>query len=1250
MITDFSSALRQSLERFTEGNDLREACILFLEGLHFHLAKGSPAKYVRGSDKDMHISKFLVHDFVDKNQELIEKILTLSYVGTATPATFNHNDLNLSLEEVQASVNEDHYKSIVFFCIDTDQQLKRSEIVALSRAFNRQMQHKPVVLFIRFGNLLSLTTCKRAVSVKKNYVGEIVGKVSILRDINCEANKTHPGHILILEDLALSKSEPSFDDIYENWLKTFDSELLTKRFYKELSIWHAWAIDEVRFPNDICSTNKNKDYNHENVIRLVTRLIFVWLLKEKHLIPEELFDEQFVRNKLIKGFNPHAKDNLFFKSTESKYYKAILQNLFFATLNCPILNDNGEANNRHFSLGSNDGKNPKVMKYESYFTNPQLFLDLVNNKVPFLNGGLFDCLDDGKRYFFDGFSEDEKIAKSLCVPDYLFFGEEVGKDIDLSPYFGDKKKSHSSARGIIDILSQYKFTVEENTPYEQEVSLDPELLGKVFENLLAEYNPETGSTVRKSSGSYYTPREVVQYMVDETLVDHLKRTVDSSLENTYRELLSYSSGEVELSNEVKKSIMKSLYNCKVLDPACGSGAFPVGMLQQMVHILSRIDPTNEGWKDLMIDVATEMSRAALKKESQEEREERLKDIYATFDEHLNYPDYARKLYIIENCIHGVDIQPIAIQISHLRFFISLIVDQKENSDPKMNFGIRPLPNLEAKFVAANSIIPLQKTRSLFSTSERIMALEERLREANHQIFKAKTPQKKAAWRRISIESREKLANAMVEEEYVFPGADKQIASWDMFEQNCSASFFDPEWMFGIVDGFDIVIGNPPYIKERTNRSAFDGFRDTNYYMGKMDLWYGFACFGIDYLTEGGVLCFIAQNNWTTSGGAKLMRNKVTSDSQIVQMIDFNEYMVFGESASIQTMIMLFKKNNSIDNYPIVLKRLNPGAVKDDFLDLLYRKPNGNFTSLTPILNRRHFLNKYLTFSPYDELLNKIQLNKGHLMSTELSQGVIFPQDFLNKKAVIKLGRYHVGDAVFAFSTQQLRDLNLPENEKAIIRPYFTSSQIGRYYVSKSNDYWMIYTDSKYKDPHSLDSYPILKKHLDKFQSIITSSFKPYGIHRARKEKFFIGEKIISLRKCEHPCFAYSDNDCFFTQTYNSIKTDRWDMLFLTGLFNSSLIEFWLKHKGKRQGENFQVDTSELVGIPIISPSDDAVKRISSLVKEINRILEQDKTADITDLERQIDVIIFHLYGLSYNEVLLIIPDFWLTPKEYDIQN
>lgn len=1029
----------------------------------------------------------------------------------------------------------------------------------------------------------------------------------------------------------------SKDISVKNLYDTFSVEALTKEFYNELANWYAWATKVIQFPNALEDTSDDQKYNAESGIRLVTRLIFIWFLKEKKLVPEEFFDTRKV-SKLLKDFDPSKKAGLFDQYVlDSKYYQAILQNLFFAMLNCPIMEDGTSL--RGFRKYDEDGKatatgrgDSRLMRYKDYFADPDAFLQLAQ-KVPFLNGGLFDCLDDpDNKFYLDGFSDNKEIRKTLCVPDFLFFGEN--NDIDLSEWFDDRQKKHINVRGIIDILKSYQFTIEENTPYEQEVALDPELLGKVFENLLASYNPETKTTARKSTGSYYTPREIVQYMVNESLVAYLKEQVDESLEQQYRQLLDYNDteGQISLSLEQKKSIMSALYHCKVLDPACGSGAFPMGILQQMVHVLSKLDADNTIWKNV-IETKLGQELASTIGHTDEERRDLQNDINRNFDLSQNAPDYARKLYLIENCIYGIDIQTIAIQISKLRCFISLVVDQKVNDSPEDNYGIRPLPNLEARFVAANSLIGLRNDLSLANT-EAVQKVREELADANHRIFNAKTLRTKRKWRSKVKDLRDTLVEELKQTGFVTDDDASLIASWDPFNQNCSSRFFDPEWMFGFKK-FDIVIGNPPYIKEYDNRSAFDGFREKSpYYIGKMDLWHGFACHFIDSLKKNGVLAFIAQNNWTTNGGAKLLRKKLVEDARIMQMVDFNDYMVFGDSASIQTMIMLFANDSITDNYEVDFRQLTANSGRTGMFELLSK--NGNHLYLSPKFKRDDFKGKYITFSKNEAVLDKIAMHPNRLNDKEIAQGIVFPQDFLNKKGQNLLGKHNVGDGIFGLSTLEMNNLGLSVKERNLIKPYYTSEQIHRYYTDEGqNTLWMIYTNSEYKNPNSLDDYPTIKSHLDRFLPIFTSDNKPYGLHRARKESFFVGEKIISLRKCvSTPCFSYSECDCYVTQTYFSIKTSRWNMKFLTGILNSKLISFWLRYRGKMQGENFQVDKEPLLNIPLPSTNCEQTA-IITLVDCILSAKKANPQADTSEWEKEIDKLVYELYGLTEEEIRIV---------------
>ena len=956
----------------------------------------------------------------------------------------------------------------------------------------------------------------------------------------------------------------------------FSVEVLTKAFYQELSDWYAWAINEVRFPNILSDLTDDKKYNAENIIRLVTRLIFVWFLKQKRLVPKEFFDERYIADNLLKDFAPNLQTGLFKqKSLESKYYKAILQNLFFAMLNSPITQEGkSELSERHFHSNSSDANNSKLMCYESMFKNPQLFVDLANKTVPFLNGGLFDCLDDKENgNYIDGFSDRKDVQNSLIVPDFLFFGEEVGKNIDLSEWYGDKKKKKVSARGIIDILKRYNFTVEENTPFDQDVSLDPELLGKVFENLLASYNPETQTTARKQTGSFYTPREIVQYMVDESLVAHLKRTVGEELEQEYRKLLQYTDDEISLTDEQKDRIMQSLYECKILDPACGSGAFPVGILQQMVHILSRIDPNNERWKDMILDEAANESRSAFQAESREEREERLKDIERSFDEKLNNPDYARKLYLIENCIYGVDIQPIAIQISKLRFFISLVVDQRTDTDPVANFGIRPLPNLEAKFVAANTLIPLAKTDGNLGRTPEITAIEERLKEANHKIFNAKTVKTKRKWKERLKELRSELIQQLSDNRFLTDEAVNQVASWDMFDQNASASFFDADWMFGIKDGFDIVIANPPYgakLSAQEKAMYRKLYPETQF---KIDTYSLFILMSMNVIAKDGYCTYIIPNTLLDNYFEEQVRIKLLENYNLCEINDLNDKVFNG--VVVHAMIISYKncqkrKYNVVVNTSPYLYGVSQNIPAEFFMAQDYHMMSIRSYELNNILDK-------------------------------ISKDTIPLKDILDIRQAIKSG-------------DDKRYITKEKNSNAF-KPILRGKDIGRF--SKCN--------------------PNLYIH--------------YGSHLACPRQSYIFEQPkILIREAGAKITATYDENNFYIMSslYNAILINKsYDLKYILGIINSSLIQFVMNKLTfeKTAGAFTKAKIYHYYNLPIKSTQNQ-----TDIVHIVDKILHSKKMypkTDISDLEMQLDKLVYLLYNLTYDEVKIIDPATPITREEYE---
>lgn len=975
-------------------------------------------------------------------------------------------------------------------------------------------------------------------------------------------------------------------DLFER----FSVEVLTKAFYQELSDWYAWAIKEISFPNDITITDDDAKYNHEGAIRLITRLIFVWFLKQRGLIPWQFFDEDYIRENLLDNFNPNAKVDLFYKAVDSKYYKAILQNLFFAMLNCPICKEGSkEIDQRRFSKADpSDRDNNKLMRYKSLFKNPDLFLQLANQRVPFLNGGLFDCLDDKKhKLYYDGFSDSNESQKQLRVPDYLFFGENVGKNIDLSEFYGDTNKKKVSARGIIDILKRYNFTVEENMPFDKDVSLDPELLGKVFENLLASYNPETQQTARKQTGSFYTPREIVQYMVDESLVAHLKRTVSPDLEAEYRKLLAYNDDPVELSEEQKTKIMQSLYNCKILDPACGSGAFPVGILQQMVHILTQIDPDNTRWKDMLFKIVNDESSETFKNSTLEERKDQQDDLYRSFNDSYNRPDYSRKLYLIENCIYGVDIQPIAIQISKLRFFISLVVDQNINDDPTDNFGIRPLPNLEAKFVAANSLVRLNRGEANLFDTDAIKEKEALLKIAKHKIFGAKTSRTKEKYREQVRTLRSEIADMLIEQRLVGNEQARQLNNWDMFDQNNYAPFFDPEWMFGIKDGFDIVIANPPYVLLQNTDIPLNQQeylkRTYNVAQYKVDLYHLFIERGITLLGQGGNLCYITPSNFLTNNYTDKLRHYLLFENSLISIINIED-LVF--TANVHTCILNVIHEIPSDNVPIYYHKAN---IIDNCLTM----------GMSRETNRTAYRNVHgYIIQPNDsEVVEKI-ISKMNLVSKPLSS-----------YATVKFGMQLRNRKIYPFDVTE---------DRSQITSYHRKCLTGKNIVPYSSNYSGLYC-------------------------YFNREAKCGGCWD--KEIHDTKIKVLVRQVGETPVCGIDVNSYAILNSAFMIVPFSINPFFVMALINSKLLKFYWRQKFEDKRKTFpKIKGTYLELLPIVIQCVDKISNIAETIyKELNCNPLYDYNKDVI----KIDEFVYHIYNITYDEVLIVDPNTPITREEYD---
>lgn len=950
---------------------------------------------------------------------------------------------------------------------------------------------------------------------------------------------------------ALKESKQTLNDI----TAAFSVETLTKLFYKDLFDWYLWAISpegNISFPNNTVIEDDDREDLEKKIIRMITRIIFVWFIKQKDLVPSRLFDKNFI-DTILKDFDSQS-------ATSGNYYNAILQNLFFATLNRAVKDENGEKRGFAERVGLTDVKT--LYRYDELFTISKDEIISLFSEVPFLNGGLFECLDktktlDGvnKAYYYDGFSRntskftDGRYRYRAVVPNILFFEPE---------------------KGLFSILNRYNFTIEENTPEEQQVALDPELLGKVFENLLGAYNPETKETARNQSGSFYTPREIVGYMVNESLIAYLGDTpLHRSL---FAQNFKY---EAEKTSEYNE-IARKLKSVKVIDPACGSGAFPMGMLNRMIDILQRIEP----------------------------------------DENT----YTQKLTIIENCLYGSDIQSIAVQITKLRFFISLICDcEKDPSKP--NFGIPTLPNLETKFVAANSLIGKKRNvqSNLFENPE-IKPTKEALTKIRHEHFMAKSAVTKRRLREQDQNLREKLASLLAENNDFAPEDAKQLASWNPYDQNTVSRFFDPEWMFGLSDNpFDIVIGNPPYIQLQNNSGELAIlYADCGYktYARTGDIYCLFYERGWQLLKDGGHLCYITSNKWMRAGYGEKTRDFLSHNTDPQLLIDFAGVKIF-ESATVDTNILLFSKNkNQHKTLCAVTNKQNKDSVRNLSVFVQQEGVDCDFFSSE----------SWVILSPIEQSIKR----KIEAVGTPLKDWDI------QINYGIKTG---FNDA-FIISTEKRNEIlaNCQTEDEytrtdELIRPILRGRDIKKYGYNWAN-LWLINTHNGIRGqlPRiDIKDYPAVKAHLDQFWNKISTRVDkgdtPYNLRNCAYLDDFNKPKIVYPNMTKYMPFVYDDMG-YYTNQKCFVITGQ-NIAYLTAFFNSSLFKFCFRESfPELQGGTREMSKIFFDKIPVKQISNKEEELFKNAIDDIQN--EYNKSKAIV-----IDSMIYDLYNLSEKERQII---------------
>lgn len=519
--------------------------------------------------------------------------------------------------------------------------------------------------------------------------------------------------------------------------------------------------------------------------------------------------------------------------------------------------------------------------------------------IPFLNGGLFEPQKGNDSDYYEISAKTPALRPNLQL-----------------------KISDAWFKDLFELLEQYNFTIDENSINDAEVSIDPEMLGRIFENLLAEIDPNLTSSettsVRKATGSFYTPREIVDFMAEEALMKYLHNRTGISEKSIHHLFLD--DGFDEFSEHQKEDLIEAFNQVKILDPAAGSGAFPMGCLHKITTALQKLDPGAERWKEKQLE---KIANAAVKSE-----------IKAILDK--SNAEYARKLGILQQCIYGADIQPIAAEISRLRSFLSLIVEE-EIDDSKYNRGILALPNLEFKFVTANTLISLEHGK--FETNK-VLELIPELHKIRLDYLQSHGDEKAQLRKQFSkiqgeiLEDQLKI-NQMFQSNTL--GRATQLASWDPFKNEVT-EWFDPEWMFGVKQ-FDIIIGNPPYGGTKISDEL-----QTNLGLGSKDPYGAFISKFLRRkeintpLKHEGILAYIVSDTFMTIKTHKPLRDLML-DNQIHAMIRVHPDTF---KATVNTAVIFCERHETA-------KEMKTPVLMADFTNISIHEQHDRFIQLLDII-------------------------------------------------------------------------------------------------------------------------------------------------------------------------------------------------------------------------------------------------------------------------------------------------------------
>ena len=741
----------------------------------------------------------------------------------------------------------------------------------------------------------------------------------------------------------------------------------------------------------------------------------------------------------------------------------------------------------------------------------------------------------------------------------------------------DKKPSHFPASyfdDLLTMLSQYNFTIDENDPNDAEVGVDPEMLGRIFENLLED---------NKDKGAFYTPKEIVQYMCRESLIAYLQ--TDQRKEDKECIRLFVTTHDATLLGDLKEEIDKKLCNVKICDPAIGSGAFPMGLLRELFFCRSAIEPN-------IMENAAKIKR-----------------------------------HIIQNNIYGVDIERGAVDIARLRFWLSLIVDEKSPE---------ALPNLDFKIMQGNSLLEQYKGADLSTMTDKKVTAEgitlfdsmldvyrKNLRDKLSEYYACPEHDKKVQLRKdiSDIVKQELMEQGIhIDFEGIDLSANSQFFLWH--------TWFHDVFSRPSKEGFDIVIGNPPYVEAKKLKYIASTLKEIfSIYSGTADLSIYFNELGLSLLAEKGIISYITTNKFFNTGYGEKVRKQLSSQ-HINIILNFEQVEVF-EDVLVSSVIFNVSKKNKMKNNLFVYEKfykLNFQEFKRQFVER---------QSMFGSYPQDYLDEKEWSFSDKKQLMLKEKIENGHL-SLKNIEGV-----------KIYRGVTTGYNPAFIISNEQRNKLIAEDhNNSKIIKNMLQGRNIRKWYYNESEEN-LIFT----RRGTDIEKFPFIKKHLYGFYDNLkpktpedsTKGRKPGNYkwfeildNTAYYREFEKSEKIIWGLTADKWAYTLDTEQHYLPSNAYILTSETIPIRFILGLLNSKLLRYYFGFIGvMTAGGAYTLKASTIEALPIAIGTKQQQKEIALKVENILNAKATNKQTDVSSSEHEIDCLVYNLYGLSENEIKIV---------------